>query len=136
MQISKLHFLWLLTFSLIAGCGDASQAVVEGGVTLNGKPLPNAYILFQPKKGRLEEASSGQTDSAGRFTLTRVSDGALGAKVGLHQISITTIPPAAMADERASKAADLVPPQYRDGSLTFEVPVGGTGNASFALQTR
>jgi hypothetical protein len=61
------------------GCGgQAKTAKVEGTLTVDGRPLPGATVIFMPvaKGGR---SASGRTDEDGNFKLTTFStdDGAL-----------------------------------------------------------
>ncbi len=56
-------------------------------VTLDGKPVPNAFVVFTPKgAGR---PSQTKTDTEGRFTLkfNASNDGAL---VGDHSVTVST----------------------------------------------
>jgi hypothetical protein len=61
------------------GCGGKDRPVkVEGTVTLNGKPVDSAMVLFHPVDG-LGHAATGFTDSDGVYHLTTYipRDGAL-----------------------------------------------------------
>src|SRR5262245_38254316 len=64
---------------LLAGCTTTTGPKTEpvtGTVTLDGKPLAGAQVVFQPKSGG--QAASGTTDAQGKFTLTtfNAKDGA------------------------------------------------------------
>lgn len=61
-------------------------APVSGVVTLDGQPLPEAEILFQPTSGR---ASTGVSDKNGNYTLL-FNRNTNGAKIGPHDVSIIT----------------------------------------------
>jgi hypothetical protein len=52
--------------SLFAGCSNLVN--VQGEVTLDGKPLPNAKIMLMPKGGG--RPAEGTSDAAGKFRLT------------------------------------------------------------------
>lgn len=54
---------------LVWGCGRGTIPTVEvtGTVTLDGKPLEGAMVGFYPASGG--PPATGQTDSAGKFTL-------------------------------------------------------------------
>ena len=75
---------------LLVGCGGSGDrpelGTVTGTVTKNGEPLANAWITFNPEKGR---ASGGRTDEQGHYSLQYLSDAA-GAKVGTHTVKIGT----------------------------------------------
>jgi hypothetical protein len=73
------------------GCGatrsDAPNlAPVSGVVTMDGRPVPNAIVAFNPPGG---QSSFGPTDSEGRYRLSYI-DNLEGAAVGQHVVSITT----------------------------------------------
>lgn len=77
---------------LLAGCssnrGDTPElGDVRGTVKLDGTPLAGALVSFQPIGGG--RPSSGTTRDDGTYSLT-FSNSQSGAKVGEHQISITT----------------------------------------------
>jgi len=134
----------------LAGCGGGVPTVpVEGTVTLDGAPMENVRVNFAPVggQGTAGPGSSGLTDAEGRFFLTTVADRrARGAVVGKHRVTLSepawsdgydpyadaTLTP----QQRAGKLAQVrfkLPPEARDGSLTFEVPPGGTTAADFQL---
>jgi hypothetical protein len=69
------------------GCGGGGDfGYVEGTVTLDGAPLPNALIGFYPTGGR---GSIGSTDSEGHYSL-RYTANQKGASVGSHKVTIST----------------------------------------------
>src|SRR5947209_19745243 len=100
------HLVLGFAVLLAIGCGS-KYAPVSGKVTLNGKPLPNAHVMFQPvgKPGSIEagEGSAGKTNEKGEFTLTS-STGKNGAMVGTHQVSIS-------ASEAQAGDRDTRPPR-------------------------
>ena len=95
----RARVLAVVTLGLLlgaaAGCGDekAKYVPVSGVVKLNGKPYPNAVVVFQPVGGKDNpnpgRGSSGITDADGRFTLKTDGD-QTGALVGVHQVKIRT----------------------------------------------
>lgn len=128
-------FLFALFVSCSVGCGGGPVfAPVSGRVTLNEKPLPDAYVIFQPAIGEPNEVSQGKTDTDGNYTLAGMK-GQAGAKVGDHTITITTVSPDAMDDERSPLPRDQVPQKYRDDPLQFNV-TDGANEAIFDLSTR
>lgn len=86
---------WLLGAAMIIGCGksDVPLAYVEGTVLLDGQPLPNAIVEFQPDGpvGKVRP-SIGETGSDGKYKL-RFSRDRWGAIVGDHKVLITTFSP-------------------------------------------
>ncbi len=87
--------LGLLTTVLLAGCGSSgvSLSTVEGVVLLDGQPLPNAIVEFQPddRTGKVRP-SIGETGADGKYRL-RYSKDQHGAVVGKHKVLITTFSP-------------------------------------------
>jgi hypothetical protein len=81
-----------LLFVFLIGCGRSQYpetAHVEGTVTLDGRPIENATIIFAPNNSR---ASRGRTNERGEYTLTfkkRIP----GAVLGDHQVSISKYVP-------------------------------------------
>ena len=65
---------------------DLDFGEVQGTVTYEGKPLPNATVKFQPQEGR---PSYGKTDESGHYSLLFMGED-WGAIVGDHQVAITT----------------------------------------------
>ena len=129
---------------LAIGCGDSKKfAPVSGKVTLNGKPLPSAHVMFQPDvdPGSIQggEGSAGKTNDKGEFTL-KSSTGKTGAMVGTHRVSISALE--AQVGDRDTRPprggpplADKVPARYNSKSeLTFPVPRGGSDKADFDLK--
>lgn len=87
--------LGLLTTVLVVGCSSSgvSLSTVEGVVLLDGQPLPNAIIEFQPddRTGKVRP-SIGETGPDGKYRL-RYSKHQHGAVVGKHKVLITTFSP-------------------------------------------
>jgi len=74
---------------LLAGCGSEDDlARVKGKVTLDGQPLEDATVEFQPT-AEGGAPSSGQTDAKGRYELMYTFN-TPGAMPGEHVVSIRT----------------------------------------------
>lgn len=108
----------MLTIGCSSGGPDLGR--VEGRVTLDGKPLPGAMVMFKPLKGR---PSLAETDGDGHYSLDyRIDDS--GALLGTHTVTISTFK---QADGLFIKkdVPERVPPKYnRRTSLTAEVKAG------------
>lgn len=123
------------------GCGNSKIAPVSGRVTMDGKPLVNAMIIFEPISDDPNPGpgSKARTDSDGRFTLEQLSGDKIGAMVGKHRVMITAYD--GDADEIPSSGSDMKPfrkkivgDEYNvNSNLTFEVPPGGSSEANFNL---
>jgi hypothetical protein len=119
---------------LMAGCsGDAVKTVsVEGTVTLDGKPLPNAEVEFQPTDN--SSPSYGKTDSSGHYELMFTADQA-GALVGEHKVRITTGGETEDDSGNTTTTEEVVPEKYNaQTELTATVEKGG-GPYDFDLTT-
>ena len=105
-----------------AGCGGPEHPEVgrvNGVVTLDGQPLPEATVMFQPTNGR---ASIATTDSAGRYSLIYL-DGVPGALLGAHTVVIRTEIPG--EDGQPPIAKEKLPKKYHEQTeLTAEVKPG------------
>jgi len=124
------------------GCsGDSTPtAPVSGKVTLDGKPLANINVLFQPAGGANREpgvGSVGITDAQGVFTLKLSGSGKHGAVVGQHVVTLMekTNP----ADDQDAGGTDKpvvsrIPVEYSNGTAKFEVK-SGTNQANFELKS-
>jgi hypothetical protein len=75
-----------------AGCGSSRLAEVKGKVTCHGKPVPDAFITFNPVPGsetdrEAGKPATGSTDAEGNYLLSTYKeyDGAL---IGKHEITV------------------------------------------------
>lgn len=155
-MFNKFSRLLLLGVALVlSGCGHKAKVVsVSGIVTLDGMPLANADVQFQPMatEGNSNPGygSHGKTDDQGRFSLTISSQEsqAPGAVAGMHKVSISSgnndkvaydprIGSPDGATPKNKPPVEKVPNNYNSQStLTFEVPLEGTDKANFDLKSR
>jgi hypothetical protein len=128
---------------LAVGCGsEAKYARVAGRVTLNGQPLANATVSFQPiAEGSVNApapGSTGKTNDNGDYVLM-CADGHAGACIGKHRVSISLVTERpGDSDARPPRGgwpqADKVPARYnRDSKEQFVVSAEGTNKANFDL---
>ncbi len=146
-RISGFVSLTLLVV-LLSGCGGPSnEAPVSGTVSINGKPTPGLWVVFQPlgtkdnpNPGR---GSTAKTDENGRYVL-RIDGVRNGAVVGEHRVAIATVveegknvnPETGSPDgeQPAVKTKERIPDRFNDRTtLRFVVPKGGTDKADFDL---
>jgi hypothetical protein len=127
----------------LAGCGvDYRTAPVSGRITLDGEPLSDASVTFQPI-GMQEPAtprgmgSYGNTGSDGRFSLMLIERDGIGAAVGMHRVQVS-LPADISSDTSAGTPGDRVPARYRgaESELIFTVPKEGTTEANFDLKSK
>ena len=112
-QLSRILFLLFFSLSLL-GCSSNQYDMnfVEGVVTMDGSPLPNARVTFTPKDGR---PSYGITDDSGHYELRYIRD-IMGAEAGQHTVSITTehkAPP--VTAPPVEQPPEKIPPRYNRG---------------------
>ena len=121
-----LSATFLAAVTLLAGCGEDLPELVNvtGTVTMDGKPLANATVIFEPENDR---ASQGVTDEQGRYELL-YKVGAPGAVVGKHTVRISKYEGGGEGEEEEEDAAtmdeesSLVPAAYNEQSeLTADV---------------
>jgi len=116
----RFHRTGLLALaSLLTGCGgEMKVAPVSGVVTLDGKPLDRASVVFKPEAGG--RPSFGVTDEQGRFTLAYSMDED-GAEVGSATVTVSTKLQAEGAAENAPRGAERVPVRYAKKPLRVTV---------------
>lgn len=117
-----------------SGCGKRVRVVpVSGRVTKAGQPLEGVAVNFAPASGGMDAsyAAYGKTDKDGKYTLKLVDNGQPGALPGRNQVMLHESSGAAETDGAAPNVALKLPPKARDGTLSFEVPAGGTDAANF-----
>jgi hypothetical protein len=109
-------------------------------VTLNGQPLANALVTFQPmaKGGNVAPGlgSTGTTNANGEYQLRVVGNGPRGAEVGPHRVTISALegPPIDPTKDVTPPQRERVPRRYNaDSTLTCEVPPKGNTQADFTL---
>jgi hypothetical protein len=131
-----------LAFACIisTGCGGGSSSV-EGTVTLDGQPLSNAQVGFTSTTappGKLEGVFTGLTDERGHYSLTPASDSVSGVPSGTYRVTISTafLPPGTPDQDRQQLPPERVPANYRNGSVTVDIPEGGKKDVDFKLTTK
>lgn len=79
---------FLVLFLAVTGCGQSGPEVapVSGRVTVDGQPMENIDVVFQPEGSK--SPSYGRTDKDGNYTLA-YKRGVPGALVGSHGVSIS-----------------------------------------------
>lgn len=139
----RLHLVAIGALLCAAGCGRTTVAPVSGRITLDGKPLANATVIFQPDSEELNPGpgSQAKTDSSGQYALQFMTREGKGAVVGRHKVSITAyegddvVPSSGFEPSPFRKP--LVPSEYNaETRLTFQVPPEGTAKADFELTSR
>jgi hypothetical protein len=126
----------LVTVLAMAGCGSSGPeiAYVEGRITMDGKPLADATVVFVPENGR---PSGATTDQDGNYVLN-FAQGRKGALPGSSTVRIMTMRDAGQ-DENGQTVPgrkETVPSQYNvESTLTFDVEPNQKNVANFELQS-
>jgi len=128
--------LSVATLLAAAGCGSGRPTTipVTGVVTLDGKPIAGASVMFEPEAGG--RPATGTTDSSGKFTLKTFEAGD-GALPGKHRISVSKSEMTGVqadkeglsgpADPGGPKEINYIPKKYanpKTSGLTAEVASG------------
>ncbi|TWT78151.1 hypothetical protein Pla123a_09410 [Posidoniimonas polymericola] len=120
---------------LTVGCGSSEGLVpVEGVVTLDGAPLPQAQVVFYQPGGGPETNFTDVTDDQGRFTLSPLRSDTPGAKPGKYQVTLRTgfAGPELLETDPIPK--ELVPPSQQE--FEYEVPAGGDAAVEFKIKSK
>lgn len=146
MGCSELIRLWPLLFLFALGCNGSEYdlAPVSGTVTLDGEPVPQARVIFEPQRTgdaalKAGPSSNAETDEEGRYTLQTTVNEFEGAVVGLHSVTISTFLGESDRTQEMGQVLrkEQIPPRYQEpGGLTFDVPTGGSKSADFELTTK
>jgi hypothetical protein len=129
---------------LAAGCRgeEYKTAPVSGRVTLNGVPVSNVAVMFQPvaPPGNINPGpgSYGITNADGRYNLRLIGKETPGAVVGKHKVRIENYTePGETLDGRPKRTEPIIqiPTRYNaaEALLEFDVPTRGSSSANFEL---
>jgi hypothetical protein len=121
----------LLGLCSLLGCGGNSDlAAVTGKVTLDGKPVPNAFVKFLPKSAA-GAPSFGKTDADGNYRMM-FSDTEEGAWVGENSVTIST------ADTGLAPGmgtAEKIPAIYNTNTNLVQTVERGRNTFNFELES-
>ncbi|UUO05176.1 carboxypeptidase regulatory-like domain-containing protein [Blastopirellula sp. J2-11] len=128
----------LVLAALTVGCSKPpgpETGYVTGVVTLDGKPIDNATVKFEPVNAR---PSVGFTDADGRYDLIYTAS-RNGAVLGEHQVRITTANDAGGGEggqPLVTASKETVPVKYNvKTELTAQVDAG-SNTINFDLKTK
>jgi hypothetical protein len=122
---------WIcLAVAMLAGCGDPDLATVTGRVTLDGNPLPKAFLTFAPTSAG-GATSFGKSDENGNYRMI-FSDTQSGAWIGPSRVEIRT---GDLLPDNSGRIPELVPSVYNTKStLTADVK-SGSNTVDFDLKS-
>jgi hypothetical protein len=121
-----------------AGCGGKNDAPelgkVKGQVTLDGSPLPDATVSYDPKEGG--RTSTAVTDKEGHYELNYTLK-AKGAKLGAHRVRISTyVQGGDEPNAEVKTVPEKVPAKYqKPDSLKADVKAG-ENTVDFKLESK
>lgn len=113
----------LFCTACLVGCGSSGPQLgtVTGKVTLDGAPLADATVQFQPAEGK---PSYAVTDASGNYELLFAPDQP-GATLGKHTVEITGNTYSEDAQGNEVQLPQKVPGKYNQNSeLTADVKAG------------
>ncbi len=129
--------------ALMVGCGKddgLGRKAISGSVTLDGAPVGNGSISFEPQ-GSESTISSGGVIQDGKYALEKKN----GLPVGKYRVRINIPKPGAegaedtatMPGEPERPPADLAPPQWNSKSTqSIEVTADGAQEFNFDVLSK
>ena len=130
LPVWTLTLACLLSLTWIAGCGgNPNLADVKGVVTLDGKPLPDAFLMFVPESSGA--TSFGKTDAAGTYHLM-FSESQKGAFIGSNRVVIRTRD---VKSDNSGSIPELVPTAYNDETTLVADVQAGKNTFDFDLKS-
>jgi hypothetical protein len=121
---------WFLLPALtMVGCGNPNLASVTGKVTLDGKPVANAFIKFYPTT-TTGAPSFGKTDASGTYRMM-FSDTEAGAWVGENSVQIST---GDVGLAPGMGTPETIPVAYNTKSTLVEKVKAGSNTINFELK--
>lgn len=129
-----LHVASSLLFALLlSGCGGDGPAKysVTGSVQLDGAPLPEGDITFEPKTKTLHPGQSNIKD--GKYS-TQLENGSYAVKIQARK-KVPLGPGEVSASGEKEKLVPIIPPQFND-KTTLAVDVSGATNKDFQVTSK
>ena len=139
MKYRSSSVLILAVIAACIGCRSGNGMPVSGQVTLNGMPIPEGHISFEPTART--GTSHGALIKNGRFAIPK----ARGVPPGEYLVRIYSAdetPTASLTPEEAAKAVprvskELIPPEYNvRSSQKVLVSKVGPNEFDFAIQVK
>ena len=115
----------LLLLGSCAGCGGPHESYVTGTVTIDGTPLPNGTVMFQPVGQGPITASNIESDGSFRVK-TGANQGLASGEYIVTVQALSDVPSPGMTVQQLAKIS-LVPLSYNDkrtSTLRYQVEPG------------
>ncbi len=136
--MNLLRLLAVPTLLFFTGCGGGAPddlpelGRVKGVVKLQGKPVPQAIVMFRPVDGGL--TSQAVTNDDGAYELNYLRE-MMGAKVGEHFVRITTYEDPVVEDngKQSGGRTEMMPSEYAGGVTVKKTVNAGENVIDFEL---
>ena len=129
-QFPIVALLGLMSVTSLAGCTNPNLADVRGVITLDGKPLPDAFVLYTPvSKGA---TSFGKTDANGYYRMKFSDTQRGGAFIGSNRVSIGT---GDIAADNSGRTPEVVPSAYNTKTRLVAEVNSGRNTFDFDLKS-
>lgn len=127
--------LLLLGFAIAAftGCSDNGRVGAKGKVTVNGEPLAEGMITFEPQPG-FATNSAGAKITAAEYEISSEP----GLQPGHYRVNVKAFLPTGrkINDPQRGRIDELVPARFKDaGKLEAVIEADGENRHDFALST-
>jgi hypothetical protein len=117
-QFARFHVArgaTLTALALLTGCGrdGLNLAPVTGVVTMDGKPVAEASVIFAPNDSKAGPPAIGATNEQGAFTL--VTANRPGAVVGEHRVAVSKSEATVIPQRRGLpiyRVKEALPPKF------------------------
>jgi len=137
--------MWLVVGCLGCGGGSSLKAPelvpISGKITLDGKPLSSAQILFQPKGGTAGQGAYASSDENGAFSL-KYNNGQEGCPKGEYVVLISKLAMKDGSDVPAGQTAadvdarDIIPAQYKDPDAPLNSTTVTAANTNYNIDLK
>jgi hypothetical protein len=132
----------LLVFPFVSGCGGDSlgRQPIAGSVSLDGAPLEQGTINFQPVDSTVPTTTGGPI-AAGKFAFERQK----GLAAGKYRVIVNagkpgtggTVVEGAMPGDTVAPKVELIPPDWNTNSTqTVDVQSSGKNEFSFDIKSK
>jgi hypothetical protein len=114
---------------LLPGCGNSGRppmGSVHGRVTLDGKPLAGASVVFKPDDGGHE--STAVTNAEGEYVLKYIRDD-LGCAVGMNSVRISKL-------RSHDATSEILPKKYNQMTTLKQEVKSGDNPIDFPLSSK
>lgn len=132
--------LMMIGACFLTGCGGRGDrpklGTVTGTVYMDGKPLPNVCIMFNPKGGG--RTSIARANENGKYELMYL-ERTKGANIGTHSVVITTYNEDELEELKASTnkpVTEPIPDKYNTKTTLTETVKEGNNVIDFKLESK